>query len=71
MIYDGTFQPFGQSEDSERLLIQTMLLVMAAGGEIVVSTATMMSMGAHHVLEQDTLVDGSIRLRVRAVSKGE
>lgn len=71
MIYDGNLQPFGQNEYQERLLSQTMLLVMAAGGEIVVSTATMMSMGTHHVLEQDRLADGGIRLRVRAVTKGE
>lgn len=71
MIYDGNLQPIGQSEYRERLLSQTMLLVMAAGGEIVVSPATMLNMGTHHVLEQDTLVDGSIRLRVRVVTKGE
>lgn len=71
MIYDGDLKPLGESEYRERLLAQTMMLVLAAGGELVLRPEVMHLMGTHHVLHQDTLPDGSIRLRVFDKTKVE
>lgn len=69
MLFDGNLNPIGKSEYRERLLSHTIMLVLAAGGELRIPPNTIGPGSTHHVLEQASLPDGTVILRVTPATK--